>query len=158
MSPALRWVQHGANLSVTATGLVYLWMKFLLEPADEWAVVNHPWQPTLQHLHVLAAPLLVFTFGLLFQVHLAARLRLGPAGRLTGLGLASTFVAMAASGYLLQISVAEGWRAAFSWMHLGSGGLWVALSVAHTLVALRVRRSRRAMERILQARLSTLEG
>jgi hypothetical protein len=31
-------------------------MRCLAEPADEWAVVNHPWQPHLQHLHVLAAP------------------------------------------------------------------------------------------------------
>ena len=51
---------HLANLAVSGTGLVYAWMRYLAEPVDEWAIVNHPWQPHTQHLHILTAPLLVF--------------------------------------------------------------------------------------------------
>ncbi len=50
-------------------------MKFLMESADEWAVVNHPWQPHVQHLHVLAAPLLVFACGLLWKNHVLEKMR-----------------------------------------------------------------------------------
>lgn len=153
MNPVIRWVQHGANLAVTGTGVVYFGMKFLLEPLDEWAVVNHPWQPLLQHLHVLLAPLLVFSFGLLFEAHLIARWRLGRAGRRTGLALAITFGVMAVSGYGLQISVDPDWRAALSGLHLGSSAAWIALTVAHFVVAMRVRRSRQALEKLLNAQI-----
>lgn len=145
MNLRLRWIQHGANLAVTGTGLVYLVMKFLLDPVDEWSVVNHPWQPTFQHLHVLFSPLLVFAFGLLFQIHVLARWQKKPTGRASGLALASSFLVMAASGYLLQISVGEGWRTAFSWMHLGSGLLWIVFTGLHLGVTLRLRRRRGAL-------------
>ena len=50
-------------------------MRYLMEPTDLFSVVNHPWQPTLQHLHVLVAPLMVFAVGLIWKKHIAALIR-----------------------------------------------------------------------------------
>ena len=132
-----RWIVHLANLAVGGTGVVYAVMVHLVEPADEWAVVNHPWQPHVQHLHVLVAPLLVFAVGLLWRGHVVARLRNGSRRRPSGLSLLGLFVPMTASGYLLQVAVDPWWRSVWAWLHLATGVLWLASFAAHALLGRR---------------------
>ena len=127
---------HLANLAVAGTGLVYAWMRYLVAPADGWAVVNHPWQPLVQHLHVLAAPLLVFAIGLIWSVHVLGKLQNGHRVRASGLGLMALFLPMVASGYLLQVAVDPGWRQTWIWIHVASSLLWVAAFAFHKLRAL----------------------
>jgi len=127
---------HLANLAVCGTGLVYAWMRYLVEPADDWAVVNHPWQPHMQHLHVLVAPLLVFALGLIWSTHVLGKLKNGRKNRIAGIGLTALFLPMAASGYLLQVTVDPGWRWTWVWVHVVSSLLWVAAFVVHQVVAL----------------------
>lgn len=123
---------HIANVAVCGTGLVYAWMRYLLEPADEWSVVNHPWQPHLQHLHVLVAPLLVFAGGLIWRQHILERIRgNGSGGRGTGMALTVQFMPMVFSGYLIQVSVTESWRLVWIWTHLVTGGLWCLAVISH---------------------------
>jgi len=134
MSRTERWLLNVANLLVAGTGIVYAGMKYMMESANEWAVVNHPWQPHVQHLHVIAAPLLVFAGGLIWKHHVLARLRdNGSNGRLSGLGLALQFVPMVMSGYLIQISVSETWRSVWVGIHLVSSGLWIVTAAAHRI-------------------------
>lgn len=129
-----RLLHHLANLLVGLTGLVYLWMAWLLPPPDDWAVVNHPWQPHVQHLHVLVAPLLVFAVGLMWRSHVLLRLRLQGGLRLdSGSLLLFLLLPMVVSGYALQVSSAEQWRTAWSWLHVVTGGLWVLGYVVHFL-------------------------
>jgi len=127
---------HLANLAVCGTGLVYAWMRYLVEPVDEWAVVNHPWQPATQHLHVLVAPLLVFAVGLIWSAHILGKLKNGRTNRASGIGLMALFLPMAASGYLLQVAVDPGWRMTWVWVHMVSSLLWVLSFVVHQGVAL----------------------
>jgi hypothetical protein len=143
MTRAEAWCQHVANLLVGGTGLLYAWMRYLAEPADEFAVVNHPWQPQVQHLHVLAAPLLVFATGLIWTDHVWKRVRSGfkPRRRL-GLSLFGLLVPMIASGYLLQVAVAEGTRAFWGWTHLVTSLAWAAVYVAHQLAPRQLARER----------------
>jgi hypothetical protein len=132
MSRTERLLLDVANLLVVGTGVVYAWMKYMMESADEWAVVNHPWQPHVQHLHVLAAPLLVFVGGVFWKHHVLKRYRdNGSGGRWTGLALALQFIPMVLSGYLIQISVSEAWRTTWVWVHLITSGLWVVMALAH---------------------------
>lgn len=125
---------HAATLLVGGTGLVYAWMRFLVTPADPFAVVNHPWQPLVQHLHVLAAPALVFALGLVWRAHVVAGLRLGVGERRrSGVGLALSALPMVASGYLLQTTTAPEWRRIWLWVHLATGALWLAGYLVHQL-------------------------
>jgi len=130
-----RWERvalFGSNLLVAGTGLIYAVMRYVMPPVDEWAVVNHPWQPQVQHLHVLAAPLLVFTCGLIWHRHVAGQLgRNGERGRRTGPGLMLALAPMVASGYLLQVSVDEGWRRVWVAVHLVASTIWMLAFVAH---------------------------
>jgi hypothetical protein len=112
------WGQHVANLLVGGTGLVYAWMRYLAEPADEFAVVNHPWQPDVQHLHVLDGAAARLRHGAhLDRSRVEARaLGLLAAAHASGLALFGLLVPMIASGYLLQVAVAEAARTSCGWI------------------------------------------
>lgn len=134
MTPLEAWCVRLANLLVIATGLAYAWMRYFLRPSDPFAVVNHPWQPAVQHLHVLAAPLLVFVIGLVWKRHVAMSLRLEVRERhRSGLALALAFAPMAASGYLLQISTGDAWRRTWVVVHLATSALWLGGFLIHQL-------------------------
>jgi hypothetical protein len=123
---------HLSNLLVGGTGLVYAWMIFLVKPADPFAVVNHPLQPQVQHLHILAAPLLVFTAGLIWRRHVWWQYRRGiDERRQSGLSMIFLLVPMIVSGYLIQTAVDDGWRRIWVWVHLAASGLWLLGYLAH---------------------------
>ena len=144
MSRFEAWTVHLSSLLVAGTGLVYGWMRYFATPADPYAVVNHPWQPQLQHLHVLAAPLLVFAAGIIWRQHVWQRWRLGGRRRRrSGLSMMLTLVPMVASGYLLQTAVDEAWRQAWVVVHVAASLLWLAAYAGH-LAAPRLARRRRA--------------
>lgn len=134
---------HAAALAVGGTGLVYAVFLYLLEPSDPYAVVNHPWQPVVQHAHVWAAPLLVFAVGLIWREHVWKHFRTGvPARRLSGLTLLGTLVPMVASGYLLQTAVDPTWRKVWLAVHLAASGLWLAGYAGHWVARFAARRRR----------------
>ena len=131
---------HLSTGLVGGTGLVYAWMVYFVRPTDPYAVVNHPWQPHVQHLHVLVAPLLVFAAGLIWKRHIWAGVTAkNRPSRRTGLTLALSFVPMVASGYLLQTAVEPGWRKAWVIVHLTASALWLLGYLAHGIQAWRGR-------------------
>lgn len=137
------WSVHGSTIVVGATGLVYAWMRYLLEPVDPYAVVNHPLQPQVQHLHVLAAPLLVFAAGLIWKNHVWNHFTRGVrGGRRSGLSLLLTLAPMVASGYLIQTTVTEGWRKAWIALHLATSAVWLVVYATHAVASARRKRSR----------------
>jgi hypothetical protein len=128
------WLMHLASVLVGGTGLIYAWMLYLVEPADELAVVNHPAQPFFQHAHVWTAPLLVFALGLVWKSHAWACSRHGVGSRRgSGVALMATAAPMILSGYLLQTAVAPGWRGAWLAVHLAASALWIAGTLVHQL-------------------------
>lgn len=127
------WLVHLANLVVGGTGLAYAWFRYFAAPLDELSAV-HPGQSVAQHLHVLAAPLLVFAVGLLWQTHVWLGIRLGNGPRRrSGVLLAGLAGPMIASGYLLQIAVEPAWRRAWIAVHVGLSLVWIVATVAHQL-------------------------
>jgi hypothetical protein len=132
------WFSHAATLVVGGTGLIYGWMRYFAESTDEFAVVNHPLQGTLQGLHILFAPLTVFACGLLWRNHVWARFRSGfRPQRKGGLALMAIFIPMVASGYLVQVSAEEPWRTIWIWLHGVSSVLWILVYLGHQMSALR---------------------
>ncbi len=134
MSRAEAWFHHLANLLVGATGLLYAWTLYLCTPEDEFALVNHPWQPDLHHAHLWTAPLVVFSAGMLWKQHGMRKLRQPEAVRKgSGVGLLGTAWPMILSGYWLQTAVEPSWRQAWPIVHLLSSGLWLAAYLGHQL-------------------------
>jgi hypothetical protein len=136
-----RRLLHLATLLVGGTGLIYVWMLYFVRPADPYAVVNHPWQPQVQHLHVLAAPLLVFGAGVIWRRHVWAQWqRRVPQGLKSGVALGLTLLPMIASGYLIQTATDDTWRKIWVGVHLTTSGLWLAGYVVHQAGRIRARR------------------
>lgn len=137
-----RWASHLTSAVVVASGLALFWMKYVLETDDPFAVVNHPWQPAALALHVVASPVLLVVFGALLEGHVLRKLRNGPqpSSRRSGIGAWWTFVGMALSGYLLQVTTAESLRTVLLVLHLVSGAVFAGAYTAHVVSS--VRRSR----------------
>lgn len=123
------WLTTGGTL---VTGVVYWWMKEMMTPADPWAVVNHPLQPWLLKAHILLAPAMVFSVGLITSRHVWRHFRMGvEKGRRSGLVAMSTFLVMVVSGYGLQVVTAELLLKVLAWSHLVLGIVYSLGVAAH---------------------------
>jgi hypothetical protein len=136
LSPGERWLHRASTAAVGGSGLVYLWMKYGMDPPeDPFRAVNHPWQPHVLHLHVLASPVLLLLIGAILRDHVVGRLR-NPhrrRGRLSGSGVALLLIPLVASGYLLQVTTAESARRLLAGVHLVTGCGWLLAFVAHLI-------------------------
>lgn len=116
------------------TGLAYGLARWFGERMGEFGPEPHPWQGTLQHVHVLGVPLLVFALGWMVKGHgmpgLKARRR-----RLSGLGLLALAIPMVLSGYAIQVATSPALQLAFRWIHGLSAGLFCLASGIHALAA-----------------------
>lgn len=137
------------TLLVTATGLAYFWMKYLMEAEDPFSVVNHPWQPLMLDLHILFSPVLIFVFGIVFASHIGKKLRNGTRpGRRTGLVSLFSLPVMILSGYGLQVASGELLPRFLLVCHLASGSLFATAYLIHFIVSWRwSRRARRVTVR-----------
>jgi len=143
MSRWQSWSSHIATLAVGISGVVYLIMKYFMTTDDPFAVVNHPLQPVMFDIHLFAAPLLVFVFGLMFESHIQRKLRAGnPLNRKSGLIAAVTFGIMTLSGYVFQITAIEMVQRAALVLHLISSGLFLISYLVHQVINFRLWRAR----------------
>ena len=130
------WSFNALHAIVAASGLAYLYMKYLLVAGDPFAVINHPWQPAVLSAHVVAAPVFVAFFGMLLRSHTLGKLTSPiPANRRSGWFALVSFSAMALSGYLLQVASSPEWIAALLWLHTGTGLLFVAGYGLHLVIS-----------------------
>ena len=131
-----RWSLHLGAFLTGLSGLVYGWMRYFGKVQGEFGIEPHPLQALVQHLHVLAAPLLLFALGMMVRGHLYAKLRTGaPEGRRTGLGLGFLILPMVASGYLVQVATSSAWRLTFAWVHGVASLLFLMGYLGHALRA-----------------------
>jgi hypothetical protein len=144
MSRIDAWFLHVSNGLVTVTGLVYAWMAYLAEPEDPYAVVGHPWQPHVQHAHVLTAPMLILVLGYLWSRHIAPHLEQNTKGRrISGISQLVAALPMIFSGYAIQTAVEPVWRLIWVVVHLAASLLWISGYLIH-LAGKRSRRAARA--------------
>jgi len=137
MSAFERWLLHVATVITAATGFVYCGMKYLMRREDPFSAVNHPWQPHVLALHVLAAPLLVFALGLITREHIIGRFLDERPQRGRASGAATILVAfpMIVSGYLIQIVTDPPVRRVLIVIHVASGALFALWFVVHLMLA-----------------------
>ena len=144
-----RWTFNIAALIVAATGFAYLWMKYFVENADPFAVVNHPWEAATLHLHVLASPAFILIFGIVLNSHVIKKLGISKLpNRKSGLISFALFAAMVCSGYLLQVVTDDSWLRAMIAAHVGSGALFSVSYSIHLVISARLSRRRPAASSI----------
>jgi hypothetical protein len=131
-----RWAVWSTSVATFVTGVIYLWMKYLMVSDDPLAVVNHPWQPAVLKLHILVAPLLVFSIGLVTLRHVWRHFRSKtPEGRRSGLLTVVVLGPMIVSGYLIQTLTEEGWLRAMAIGHIVLGLVYGVGLLAHQFAA-----------------------
>jgi hypothetical protein len=138
-----RWSFGILSAIVAVTGFAYLWMKYFVTTDDPMAVVNHPWQPAMLNLHVIASPAVILVFGIILNSHVLRKLsnnRLP--NRRTGLASFGTFAAMVITGYSLQVVTSEALLQVMMIVHVASGVVFSASYIAHLLISLRITRPR----------------
>ena len=133
-----RWLFNALHGIVAATGLAYLYMKYVLVADDPFAIVNHPWQPAMLSWHVIAAPFFIAVFGMLLRSHTLRKI-LSPSrhNRRTGWTSLLSFTAMAVSGYLIQVAPTPALVTAGIWTHVAASLLFVAGYTAHFVIGWR---------------------
>jgi hypothetical protein len=123
-------IQNAANLLAGGTGLVYVWLKYFAD--KDPSALAHPAEPSVQALHVVLSPLLIFAVGLIWRDHVLRKLRrLRRRGRASGILILVLFPPMALSAYMIQVTVDEVWRQGWVVAHLVTSGLWIAGYVVH---------------------------
>ena len=143
MSRWQAWSSHVLTVLLAGSGTVFFVMKYMVTTDDPFAVVNHPLQPVMLDLHLLAAPVLIFLFGLMFESHIQKKLQsAGRVNRRTGIIAAITFGTMSLSGYALQVSAIETLNRVALILHLVSSGVFVLSYAVHQLVNFRLWRAR----------------
>ena len=124
------------------TGVIYFWMKYLLEQDDPFSVINHPLQSLTLDLHILASPLLLLVFGIIFKPHVLQKIRNHcSANQRSGWIILLSCLPMVASGYLLQILVDPLLFRVSLVIHLASGTFFGATGLIHLAISLRLRRT-----------------
>jgi hypothetical protein len=156
-----RWSVWSSSALTFVTGVIYLWLKYGVATDDPFAVINHPWQPVVLKLHILVAPLMVFSVGMVALRHVWRHLRTGSReGRRSGLVTVFMVGPMIVTGYLIQAITAEGLLRSMAWAHIGLGLVYGVGLLAHQFAAggrearaarARERRSRRR-QRLLRRR------
>ncbi|HSG49869.1 MAG TPA: hypothetical protein VLA43_18745 [Longimicrobiales bacterium] len=145
-----------STLLTALTGGVYAYMKHLMAPMNEWAVINHPLQPWVLKAHILVAPVMVFAVGLVTMSHIWPLLRSGlPRGRQTGIWTAATFGPLVFTGYLIQAVTLPVLLAVVSWTHLGLGAVVTAAFLGHRVAVARGIRERRGQLKVLRVAADT---
>lgn len=144
-----RWTFGLLSAVVAASGFAFLVMKYVLVSTDPFALVNHPWQPAMLHVHVLASPPLILMFGIVLNGHILRKLRVSQvANRRSGMASLVTFGAMTASGYLLQVVSAELMLNALVIVHIASGTMFVITYVTHLVISVWLSRAWAAVEEV----------
>ncbi|HSJ14421.1 MAG TPA: hypothetical protein VK939_08395 [Longimicrobiales bacterium] len=129
-----KYLVWGSTAAVSVSGFGYAGVKYLLEPSDPFAIVNHPLQPWLLKAHVLTAPVFMFAIGLIAMRHIWPHFRARlPHGRRSGTAAALVLVPMVASGYLIQTVTHTGWLLALVIAHLVTGTLFALGAAAHKI-------------------------
>jgi hypothetical protein len=126
---------------VAVTGVAYLYMRYIMTATDPFAVINHPWQPAVLSLHVVAAPIFIALFGMLFRSHTLKEL-LSPniGNRRTGWMSLISFSTMALTGYLLQVAANPMWVSAMVWAHVSTSLIFVVGYSVHLVIGWRLNR------------------
>lgn len=140
-----RWTFNLSSLAVAGSGFAYLWMKYLLETDDPFALVNHPWQATMLHLHVLTSPSVILILGVVLNSHIMKKLKTyGRPNRTSGLLTLVTFGVMIGSGYLLQVTTSALWLKGLIALHVASAVLFTAAYGTHLVLSATLARRRPA--------------
>lgn len=132
---------HIAAAAAALTGGVYGWFRYFGQRMGDFGPEPSPWQGTWQHLHVVAAPLLLFMLGVVIRGHFFLKVRNRQReGRRTGWALGLLILPMVLSGFGIQVVTDNRWHVALAWVHGITASVFVLSYLLHLAAIWRYRR------------------
>ena len=133
-----RWSIRLTSLVLAASGLGFMWAKYLVVNDDPFAIINHPLQMWFLKIHVVAAPLFMFAFGAIAVRHVWNHVRgRERQARKSGYVTLWSVAPAIATGYVIQIATAV-WLV--RWLEISHEAAGVALIVGLALHLVVIRR------------------
>ena len=130
------WTNHAGWGLVALSGIVYGWLKYFATNPDSDSRLAHPWQPTVLAVHILAAPVAVFGFGVLFRRHIVARFASRePGRRRTGTTMTLLAIPVILTGYLVQVLTGDAARQWTGYVHAALGLVYAIGYALHPLAS-----------------------
>ncbi len=143
------WSLHILTAVVSVTGIVFFVMKYMMATDDPFALINHPLQPAMLDIHILAAPFLILVLGITFSSHISEKLETGAkANRRSGLAMLLSLLPMILSGYLLQVSTSAFLSKLILAVHVVTGLAFTATYAFHLWKSLRLLRAQNRQRRV----------
>ncbi len=144
---------------VTLRGVGYFITRYAIENDDPFSIVNHPLEPITFDLHIMLAPFLMFSAGVLMRSHAWEKFRSKkPPRRRSGIISAGLFMAMAASGYWLEVTSRTLLADTLRVLHIVFGVAFVGTYIGHLVSGFKRRESKLSAvavtSRAFQGRLS----
>jgi heme A synthase len=138
MTTAQKTLLWLATAIASLSGLAYAGLHyfFFLENSDPFSAYRHPLEPWCLRVHVLSVPVLVFCLGWILESHVLEGLRRRRRRRFSGIVLLALVVLLAGSGYSLPFFAEP---RLLTWVHIGSGVLFVAFFLGHVFPRVRPR-------------------
>lgn len=144
MSSFEKWSVWVTSALTGITGVAYFWAKYMVEPSDPFAVVNHPLQPWFLKSHILVSPLLLLAVGSILVRHVWKHYRRGIRwGRRSGITTALVFLPMVLTGYAIQAVTHAGWLQALAVGHIAVGAVYLVGLGLHQVAVQYLRPRRR---------------
>lgn len=138
MRPGRRRLVNAIGLGVWASGVLWLVFHTFLQVKGEFGLGPHPLEPWWLKLHGAFAFAALWTFGILWGVHVGQGWAQGRR-RWSGSVLFGVLLALIVTGYLLYYAGSDEARAAVSIAHWAIGLPILPLYLAHRLVRRRGR-------------------
>ena len=143
------WSLHILTAVVSVTGIVFFVMKYMMATDDPFALINHPLQPAMLDIHILAAPFLILVLGIMYSSHISEKLVTGnKANRRSGIAMLLSLIPMILSGYLLQVSTSAFLSKLILVVHLVSGLAFAGTYAFHLWKSVRLLRAQNRRRRV----------
>ena len=122
-------------------------------PPDPFSAWQHPLEPWLARLHVLASVAIVFVLGWAFGAHVLPRLAHEQRARRSGFAAIALAALMILSGYWLSLGATGLQLTLITWVHGLSGAAFVTLLAVHAVLGRRASARSTAAEASLPAQI-----
>jgi hypothetical protein len=124
---------HLSNYLVIISGIFYGVLKYLMQVETEYGPRPHELQEWMQSLHIIVAPLMLLSLGMMWTPHIIKMKENSKVKRKSGISLYYLALPTVFTGYLVQVIYSERPQLFMIWAHLILSFLWTFSYLAHHL-------------------------
>jgi uncharacterized membrane protein len=128
---------HFTSYLTIVHGILYWVIKEFFQVQSDYGLRPHFFQTYIQAAHILLSPLLVVSFGLLWQQHIVHFFKKKSRKLITGSLVTISLIIIILSGYLIQVIYDQPGKSIMSWVHLIFSGLYLFAYLGHHFLSLK---------------------